>query len=477
MPPLEEDTEAVCDYLSTFCWDEQYPPLDGPFQNRTYGRRLAFAEVLDAWRRTAGLMRKGRAPRSLGLYLHWPFCPARCSYCACDAREEGWPSESRLYLRMLLRELEAFSDCLEGAAVSSVQICGGTPTQASPDQLDELLTRLAGLYALSPGVRLTVEASPSTLSAEHVEVLVRHRVGRLDLGLDTLDDAVARACGRAGRAAQDGLRALDLAASAPALSLALSLVCGLPSQTRASFLKDLCRAAGRRPSRIRVYGFDPRPQTPFAQAGGTLSDERRGEIRGTLGLAAAFLRRVGYAPASGGWREPASVLGLGASAQSRAYGSLWYQHPPLGPGRVPRSGLPAFYGGPLDLQQEERAWAVRSLFNRGRLDLKGRPKGLGRSADSSEGLWASLRALEREGSLLRREGVLFLASEDPARREPALKRLYDPAVREGLLDRRREDYQAFLRERPLAELRADPVRRWAGSRLSCLVFDRVDRGA
>ncbi|MBI5211145.1 MAG: radical SAM protein [Elusimicrobia bacterium] len=418
-----ETRPAAAGFPADSVSDEDYPPLDGPYQNRTYGRALSRERVEGFWRRTAALVRRGAAPPDVGLYAHWPFCPCACGYCYCDFRVPGSSREAASYLAALERELESFRGALRGLALRSVMVAGGTPTSASPGQLDALLRRARSCFEVRPDADISVEASPGTLSAGHLEVFRRHGVGRLDLGVDSLDPKVLAAAGRRGQTAAVAAAACRLVLSA-GVRLDVGLLCGLPGQSAASFLKDVRWALGLRPAGLRLYRFDPRPQTDFSREGARLAPGWAAGTARCMEEADAVVTAAGYGPQAGGWRVPASVLGVGWGAKSRAFGAGWYQHPNLERRPAPGPGMPPFRGMPLTLEDEARAFVIGGLATAGRVGGEAFREMFGTDLGAYAPLSAALRSLEARGAVsFDGEGLRLLEKG-----RGALQRLYHPGV-------------------------------------------------
>ncbi|MFA5139931.1 MAG: radical SAM protein [Elusimicrobiota bacterium] len=352
--------------LGSLCY-EDYPPLDGAYQDRSYGRRLSLREARGFWRKT----------REAGLYVHWPFCRQRCAYCYCDSRVPD-PGEEARYLKAVQAELRLFS---KGLRFTSFLLAGGTPTEAAPGRLESLLR-------LAPGAEIVVEATPASLDNEKLRILRAHRISRVDLGIDSLDAAVLRKAGRVGqdravvRAAYEGLAGAGIRVEA-------SLLCGLPEQEESSFLADVEWVLGLRPSVLRLYAFEPRPQTAFKRCTGCASE--------ALGLADGLMAAAGYGCPKKPWRLPRSVLGVGAGAKSHAFAAGWYQHSPLA-GRPFRS-LGPFFGMELSLADEERRFIVRGLGVNGRVSRAAFRKTFGRDVMGPGPLSRDLLKMEKAGGL------------------------------------------------------------------------------
>jgi len=223
--------------------------------------------------------------------------------------------------------MAAFRDQFHYVVFSWFLVGGGTPTQASERELDVLLGSLRRWFRLGEGADFAVEATPATLTPGKLSVLSRYGVGRVDLGIDTTDPTVLARAGRAGCGRRKAEGALGLVA-AFGITCDVSLLFGVEGQTPESFLSDVRWVRSLAPPRVRLYGFDAAPRTSFNRSGKTLDAGRRREIRAALAAGRRLLERGGYEPDDGAWRPIGSVLGIGSSARSLAFGAARYEHLP-----------------------------------------------------------------------------------------------------------------------------------------------------
>src|SRR5438876_942841 len=127
------------------------------------------------------------------LYVHLPYCRYRCSFCHFVVRVGADATAMQRYVRAVARELEWIP---AGARLSQLYVGGGTPTALPPDLMDEVLSAVfARTERAGEGVH-TVETSPETISEGHLEVFRRHGIGRVSMGVQSLErkvlDTIAR---------------------------------------------------------------------------------------------------------------------------------------------------------------------------------------------------------------------------------------------------------------------------------------------
>ena len=203
--------------------------------------------------------------RSLGLYIHIPFCKAKCIYCDFYSlpRAEG---QMDAYVSALTAQLAAWRERTADCTVDTVYFGGGTPSYLGPDRLRRLLDAVFQSYRVAPGAEITLEANPD--SAQDISALRQlHDAGfdRLSLGMQSADDAELRRIGRVHTYAQT-VRAVENARAAGFDNLSLDLIYGLPEQTMTRWQANLDAALSLAPEHLSCYGLKVEEGTPlFAQ--------------------------------------------------------------------------------------------------------------------------------------------------------------------------------------------------------------------
>jgi oxygen-independent coproporphyrinogen-3 oxidase len=205
--------------------------------------------------------------QDIALYIHFPFCRRRCSYCSFVSYQ-GRESDIPEYVKALKKEL-----VLRAAEqrVSSIYFGGGTPSLLSPEQIHELLSVIPSHFTVDEASEVTLEANPGTVDEPYLADIMKLGINRLSLGVQSLDDGELALLGRIHTASEAG-DAVRLARNAGFTNLSLDLIYGLPNQTLASWCKTLDEAIGLNPEHISLY-----PLTLEADAPMRLAIER-GEI-------------------------------------------------------------------------------------------------------------------------------------------------------------------------------------------------------
>jgi len=167
-----------------------------------------------------------------GVYVHFPWCLAKCPYCDFVSYVSVGDIDHRGYADAVLRELYARAPALEGRRIESIFLGGGTPSLWDVRQLGRVLAGVRSVLGvgLAAEVEVTVECNPTSLDEDLASALVGVGVNRLSIGVQSLDDERLRFLGRLHdvRGAVEAVRGA-LRAGVPRVSA--DLIFGLPGQT------------------------------------------------------------------------------------------------------------------------------------------------------------------------------------------------------------------------------------------------------
>ena len=214
-----------------------------------------------------GTLQLGESP-PLSLYVHLPWCLAKCPYCdfnshALPRPDQGGLPESR-YIEALIADLEASLPQVWGRPVHSVFIGGGTPSLFSADAIGRLLAAIRARLPLLPGCEITLEANPGSFERDRFRDFRKAGVTRLSVGVQSFDDAMLAKLGRVHDGAQ--ARAALTEAAAAFDTFNLDLMYALPDQSLAQLHADLDIALSFAPPHLSIYHLTIEPNTRFATA-------------------------------------------------------------------------------------------------------------------------------------------------------------------------------------------------------------------
>ncbi len=228
--------------------------------------------------------------RTLGLYLHIPFCRSKCAYCdfcSFAGREGDMPA----YTDALCRELRARA--VPHRTVDTVYLGGGTPSLLPAAELERILAAVRENYTLAPDAEITCEANPGTVDFEKFSLLKSLGVNRVSLGVQSLSDRALRALGRI-HTAEEAKEAYRAARRAGLENISLDLMTGLPGETPEELAATVRGLLALQPEHISAYSLMVEKGTPLATSPlcATVPDDDA--AADAMEATAAALEQAGY---------------------------------------------------------------------------------------------------------------------------------------------------------------------------------------
>ncbi len=205
----------------------------------------------------------------IALYIHWPFCLAKCPYCDFNSHVRDRIPQAR-FRAALRAELAWEAARLGPRRLTSVFFGGGTPSLMEPETVALLLEDAFRLFEPAPDIEITLEANPTSVEAAKLRAFRAAGVNRASLGVQSLDPEALRMLGRQHSASQ-AVAALETArAIFPRLSF--DLIYARPGQTEASWRGELRAALALAADHLSLYQLTIEPGTAFEAL------HRRGDI-------------------------------------------------------------------------------------------------------------------------------------------------------------------------------------------------------
>ena len=201
----------------------------------------------------------------LGVYVHWPYCARICPYCDFNVfKAKGRDAEAADLARAIVADLEAQAALTGPRELVSIFFGGGTPSLMEPAWAAGIVDAARRLWTPAADLEVSLEANPTDAEAGRFAALADAGVGRLSLGLQSLDDDALTFLGRNHDAAE-GRRAAEAAAKAfPRLSL--DLIYARPGQTPEAWAEELRRALDLGPEHLSPYQLTIEAGTAFDRA-------------------------------------------------------------------------------------------------------------------------------------------------------------------------------------------------------------------
>ena len=207
---------------------------------------------------------------TLGLYIHIPFCKAKCAYCDFYSLAH---SEEKMdaYVAALLHHLEEVAPRAAGMQVDTVYFGGGTPSYLGAARLCRILQTVLRRYDVARDAEITLEANPDSAGDwKELRKLRRAGFNRLSLGVQSTDDALLRRIGRV-HTYEQVQQAVTAVRKAKFTNLSLDLIYGLPGQTMEDWQRTLADAVALGPEHLSCYGLKLEEGTPLWQQRQTLT--------------------------------------------------------------------------------------------------------------------------------------------------------------------------------------------------------------
>ncbi|MEX6505795.1 radical SAM family heme chaperone HemW [Jiella sp. M17.18] len=196
-----------------------------------------------------------------GVYVHWPFCAAKCPYCDFNSHVRHKPIDQDRYAAAFERELKEAARRSPGETVTSIFLGGGTPSLMEPKTVARILDAVAANWPVAGGAEITMEANPSSVEAERFRGYRAAGVNRVSLGVQALNDEDLKRLGRLHDVAE-ALRAIRLARETfPRLSF--DLIYARPDQSVEAWEAELTQAIDLAADHLSLYQLTIEQGTPF----------------------------------------------------------------------------------------------------------------------------------------------------------------------------------------------------------------------
>lgn len=202
-----------------------------------------------------------QADGGFGIYVHWPFCEAKCPYCDFNSHVRHAGVDQARFAAAFERELAYFAARTRGRRVDSIFLGGGTPSLMLPATVGRVLDAIAGHWEISPTVEVSMEANPSSVEAERFRGYRAAGVNRLSLGVQSLRDADLKRLGRLHDAAQ--ARAAIGIARSTFERISFDLIYARPDQSAAAWRTELEEAIGLAADHLSLYQLTIEQGTPY----------------------------------------------------------------------------------------------------------------------------------------------------------------------------------------------------------------------
>ncbi|EDL61858.1 coproporphyrinogen-III oxidase family protein [Gimesia maris] len=193
----------------------------------------------------------------MGLYIHIPFCRKRCKFCYFRVYEKQNAKTIERYVQALQQEFEMLSqvEAIKGRTLDFTYFGGGTPSYLSSKQLLSVRDRLSSLLSWETAKEVTFECEPGTLNQEKVETLKEIGITRISLGVESFNDKLLEANGRA-HLTPEVYKAYDWIQQVGFPQVNIDLIAGMMGETDENWSESVEKAAEFAPDNITIYQME-----------------------------------------------------------------------------------------------------------------------------------------------------------------------------------------------------------------------------
>ena len=195
-----------------------------------------------------------------GLYIHWPFCQAKCPYCDFNSHVVA-SIDQDAWCDAYLHEIDRVGSKTSGRILRSVFFGGGTPSLMEPRIVDAILARVRATWPLANDCEITLEANPTSVEAARFAGYRDAGVNRVSMGIQALNDADLRALGRL-HSADEAMHAFDIARHAFD-RVSFDLIYARQGQSLAAWDAELSRALEMAVDHLSLYQLTIEDGTAF----------------------------------------------------------------------------------------------------------------------------------------------------------------------------------------------------------------------
>jgi len=202
------------------------------------------------------------ADAGFGLYVHWPFCAAKCPYCDFNSHVSA-SVDHEAWRRALTAEVARVAALTPGRRLDSIFFGGGTPSLMQPETVAAIIDSAARAWAFAPNIEITLEANPTSVEADRFRGFAAAGVNRVSLGVQALEDTALRRLGRL-HDVSEAMQALELARRHFART-SFDLIYARQDQTLGEWEAELGQALSFAPDHLSLYQLTIEAGTPFAR--------------------------------------------------------------------------------------------------------------------------------------------------------------------------------------------------------------------
>ena len=204
--------------------------------------------------------------KSLGIYIHIPFCVRKCKYCDFLSAPAGKDVQGK-YIEMLLKEIDGYANLLKERKTETIFFGGGTPSILEGESIGRILEKLQALGNITDTAEISIEANPGTVTKEKLLEWKNAGINRISFGLQSADEEELCRLGRI-HTWEEFVENYHLARNCGFENINVDLMSALPGQTADSWKKTMEKVTALNPEHISAYSLIIEGGTPFCEVYG-----------------------------------------------------------------------------------------------------------------------------------------------------------------------------------------------------------------
>ncbi|MEO0568483.1 MAG: radical SAM family heme chaperone HemW [Pseudomonadota bacterium] len=205
-----------------------------------------------------------------GVYIHWPFCEAKCPYCDFNSYARKNIDQNQ-WLDGYLKEIARYAELLPNRAINSVFFGGGTPSLMDPAIVEKMISSILSHWSASNDIEITLEANPTSVEADKFNAYSDAGVNRISMGVQALNDGDLKRLGRT-HSVKEANQAFDIARR-NFNRVSFDLIYARQSQTLEDWQKELRQALDMAVDHLSLYQLTIEQGTAFGDR------YKRGKLR------------------------------------------------------------------------------------------------------------------------------------------------------------------------------------------------------
>lgn len=200
--------------------------------------------------------------KTLGLYLHIPFCKSKCRYCDFYSIPGASESLKDRFVNALIMHMDEYSLQAKDYVVTTIYFGGGTPSLLTDKQLKKIMKKIKSGFNVSSKCEISMEVNPGTVDYLKLKSFRKCGINRLSIGIQSFENDDLNICARP-HSAEEAYNIIGDARKAKFENISVDLIYGLPGQSLQTVVDNVNSAAALDVDHVSLYGLKVEDGTPF----------------------------------------------------------------------------------------------------------------------------------------------------------------------------------------------------------------------